>query len=53
VAGIVAALAADDDIGRLREVIDDLALAFVPPLEACDDGVHEVIEDFLTANGRE
>jgi hypothetical protein len=40
VAGVVAALAADDDVGGFREVIDDLAFAFVPPLEAGDDGVH-------------
>ena len=35
-AGIVAALEADDDIGPLRQPVDDLALAFVAPLRADD-----------------
>ena len=39
-AGVVAALATDHDIGCFREVIDDLAFSFVSPLETCDDGVH-------------
>ena len=33
-AGVVAALEANDDIGLLRQPIDDLALAFVAPLRA-------------------
>ncbi|GEL41130.1 hypothetical protein MEX01_17210 [Methylorubrum extorquens] len=33
------ALEADDDIGLLREPIDDLALALVAPLGAYDDDV--------------
>ena len=37
VAGIVAALEADDHVGAAREPVDDLALAFVAPLGA-DDG---------------
>ncbi len=37
VAGIVAALEADHDIGALRQPVDDLALALVAPLGA-DDG---------------
>ena len=37
VAGIVAALEADDHVGPAREPVDDLALAFVAPLGA-DDG---------------
>ena len=37
VAGIVAALKADHDIGALRQPVDDLALALVAPLGA-DDG---------------
>ena len=32
VAGIMAALEADDDVGLLGEPVDDLALAFVAPL---------------------
>jgi hypothetical protein len=41
VAGVVAALAADDDIGGLGEVVNDFAFAFVAPLEAGDNSVHE------------
>src|SRR2546425_432873 len=37
VPGIRAALVAADDIGVLREQIDDLALPFVSPLRADDD----------------
>ena len=37
VAGIVAALEADDHVGAARQPVDDLALAFVAPLGA-DDG---------------
>jgi len=37
VAGVVAALGADDHLGLLGEVIDDLALAFVAPLAADED----------------
>ncbi len=37
VAGIVAALRADDDVGTTCEQVDDLPLAFVTPL-AADDG---------------
>ena len=33
-AGIVAALEADDDVGLLRQPVDDLAFAFVAPLGA-------------------
>ena len=36
-AGIVAALEADDHVGAARQPVDDLALAFVAPLGA-DDG---------------
>ena len=45
VAGVVAALRADDHIGLCREVVDDLALAFVSPLAADQDddqGVYSV-----------
>ena len=42
VAGIVAALEADDDVGLLRQPIDDLALALVAPLGADHDNIcHE------------
>ena len=34
VAGVVAALEADDDVGADRQPVDDLALAFVAPLGA-------------------
>ncbi len=34
VAGVVAALAADDDIGVAGEDVDDFALAFIAPLRA-------------------
>ncbi len=36
VAGVGAALVADDEIGALGEHVDDLALAFVSPLGADD-----------------
>ncbi len=39
VTGIVAALTADDDLGFLSEKIDDLALAFIAPLGAYEDGI--------------
>ena len=38
VAGVVAALVADDQIGLLAEEVDDLAFAFVAPLGADDHG---------------
>jgi hypothetical protein len=40
VTGIVSALATDHDVGGLGEEIDDLALAFISPLESDDDGIH-------------
>ena len=39
VAGVVAALGADDDVGLLGEDVDDLAFAFVAPLGADQNGV--------------
>ena len=42
VAGIVAALKAHDDIGALRQPVDDLALAFVAPLGADDYHVSQL-----------
>ena len=39
VAGVVAALRADDDIGFVREEIDDFSFAFVAPLGSDDDGI--------------
>jgi hypothetical protein len=46
-AGVVAALEADDDIGVLGKQIDDLAFTFIAPLGAddCDVG-HIFILDF-------
>ena len=42
VAGIVAALEADDDVGLLGQPVDDLAFAFVAPLGADHDNIrHE------------
>ena len=38
-AGIVAALEAHDDIGLLRQPVDDLALPLVAPLGADDDNI--------------
>src|SRR5215471_4118311 len=38
-AGIVAALKAHNDVGLLRQPIDDLALPFVAPLGADNDNV--------------
>jgi hypothetical protein len=38
-AGIVAALKARDDIGALRQPVDDLALALVAPLGAHDNHI--------------
>ena len=38
-AGIVAALEAHDDVGLLRQPVDDLALPFVTPLGADDDNI--------------
>jgi hypothetical protein len=41
-AGIVSALEADDDVGLLREPIDNLAFALVAPLGADHDDIcHE------------
>ncbi len=39
VAGIVAALEADDDVGLLRQPVDDLAFSFVAPLGADDNNI--------------
>ena len=50
VAGVISALAADHDIGPLGQIIDDFSFAFIAPLEAYNNGVHEI---FLTANERE
>src|SRR5204862_2234716 len=38
-AGIVAALEAHDDVGLLRQPVNDLALPFVAPLGADDDNI--------------
>src|ERR1700680_2142703 len=38
-AGIVAALEAHDNVGLLRQPVDDLALPFVAPLGADDDNI--------------
>ena len=41
VTGIVTALRADDDIGFLREDVDDFAFSFIAPLGADKDCIHE------------
>ena len=46
VAGVVAALEADDAIGALRQPVDDLALALVAPLRADDHDVGHVSGSF-------
>src|SRR5215471_20932815 len=38
-AGIVPALKANDDVGLLRQPVDDLALSLVAPLGADDDNI--------------
>ena len=49
VAGIMATLEADDDVGLLGEPVDDLALAFVAPLGADHDNIRH---EELTPTGR-
>ena len=46
VAGVVAALEADDRVGALGEQIDDLPLAFVAPLGADDADSRHTYEEF-------
>ena len=41
VSGIVAALAADNEVGTLCQVVNNLAFAFVTPLEPVNDRIHE------------
>ena len=50
VPGIVPALKADDDIGALRQPIDDLALALIAPLRADD---HDVRHSIVLFNKRD
>ena len=56
VAGVVAALAADDDVGLLGQNVDDLAFAFVAPLGADQNCVRHESEKWTTncpdASGR-
>ncbi len=40
VAGVVAALGADDDVGLLGEDVDDFSFSFIAPLGADKDGIH-------------
>ena len=44
VPGIGPALVTADHIRALREQVDDLALAFVPPLRADDNGRRHVLQ---------
>ena len=50
-AGVVAALEADDHVGAAREPVDDLALAFVAPLGA-DDGDVAHVDSLLGGSPR-
>src|SRR5450759_1956808 len=53
VAGVGAALVANHPVGALREDIDELALALVPPLGAdYDDGACARIEHSIGGNGK-
>ena len=36
---VVAALAADDDVGFIREEVDDFSFSFIAPLGADENGV--------------
>ncbi len=51
VAGVVAALAADGEVGTLGQEVDDLALALVPPLPADDDDDHQAMPSLRRAVG--
>jgi hypothetical protein len=51
VAGIVAALKAHDDIGPLREPVDDLALAFIAPLRADHGDIAHLAAPYPSATG--
>ena len=42
VAGVISALAADDDVRLVGEHIDDLAFAFVAPLGPDENGVRHI-----------
>ena len=54
VAGIVAALEADDDIGPGRQPVHDLALALVAPLGAYDhDSCHDTLRSQTRRQGQE
>ncbi len=44
VPGIVAALAADHDVGLAGENVDDLALAFIAPLRADEDRICHALQ---------
>ena len=52
-AGIVAALEAHDDIGLLRQPVDDLALPLVTPLGADDDNIGHFVTYSLQLSGFE
>jgi hypothetical protein len=52
VAGVVSSLSANDEVRALGQEVDNLALAFIAPLEAVYDGVHG-FEPRINANGRE
>ena len=44
VAGIVASLTADDNVGLRRKDIDDLSFAFIPPLGSDQNCIRHEIE---------
>ena len=53
VTGIIAPLAAHDDIGISRQHVDDLTFAFIAPLRADQDGIgHDVAGKILSRCAR-
>ena len=53
VAGVIAALAADDDIGVGRKDVDDFAFAFIAPLRADENCIcHRVAVERKSRTGR-
>ncbi len=52
VAGVVAALGADDHVGLRGEVVDDLAFALVAPLAADQDDDHGPLRYSVPGSGR-
>jgi hypothetical protein len=47
VTGVVTALAADDDVGFIREEVDDFSFSFIAPLGADENGVWHKLSALL------